>query len=147
MTHFPPENLGFKPLRRLLEFLLAEGIVMRESLVVLDADDMLDDPAGTLEDFCKRVGVEWDEDRMLNWTAEDADRARVLFKASEGWHDNALESSSLKPRTKRRVEQSVEDEDDEWRANWGEEVQKMLRKAVDDNMADYEWIRGLAKGQ
>lgn len=37
-----------------------------------------------------------------------------------------------------------ESEDEEWRQRFGEEAQKVIRKCVDDNVADYEYLKQFA---
>ena len=38
----------------------------------------------------------------------------------------------------------MESEDQQWREKYGDEAQKMIRKCVDDNIADYEYLKSFA---
>ena len=68
-------------------------------ICVVDADDLLDNPNGVIEAFCKSVGIEY-SDRMLNWKSEeDQQYAREAFEKWTGFHEDALNSRDLKPRT------------------------------------------------
>ena len=67
-------------------------------LCVVDADDLLDDPEGIIQAYCKSVGLDYDPD-MLNWdNDEDQTKAEEAFEKWKGFHDDALESKNLKPR-------------------------------------------------
>ena len=67
-------------------------------ICVVDADDLLDNPAGIIEAFCKSVGLEYDE-RMLKWDSEeDHQQAREAFEKWKGFHEDAIQSNDLKPR-------------------------------------------------
>ena len=68
-------------------------------ICVVDADDLLDNPNGVIEAFCKSVGIEY-SDRMLNWESEEDQKyARERFAKWTGFHEDALNSRDLKPRT------------------------------------------------
>ena len=69
---------------------------------VIDADDLLDDPETIIKSFCKSVGLEYSPS-MLNWDSEeDQEFARKTFAKWKGWHEDAINSTDLKPRTKVR---------------------------------------------
>jgi hypothetical protein len=66
---------------------------------VVDADDLLDDPEGILKKFCKSVHLKY-EPEMLDWdNEEDQTRARKAFEKWPGFHEDAIDSKDLKPRT------------------------------------------------
>jgi hypothetical protein len=68
-------------------------------ICVVDADDLLDDPEGILEKFCKSVDLKY-EPEMLNWdNDEDQTRAKKAFEKWPGFHEDAINSKNLKPRT------------------------------------------------
>ena len=68
-------------------------------ICVVDADDLLDDPEGILQKFCKSVNLKYEPD-MLNWDSEeDQLRAKKAFEKWPGFHEDALDSKDLKPRT------------------------------------------------
>ena len=67
-------------------------------ICVIDADDLLDNPNGIIEAYCKSVGLEYDP-KMLDWdTEKDHQQAKDAFEKWKGFHDDAMHSSSLKPR-------------------------------------------------
>lgn len=67
-------------------------------ICVVDADDLLDNPTGIIERFCNSVGVEYTPE-MLTWDTEEAQStAKAAFEKWPGFHEDALSSSSLKPR-------------------------------------------------
>ena len=59
-THYMPSEAGYEELRRLFDYLLQEGIIDRDQVVVVDADDMLDNPEGTIKDYCERTGIPYE---------------------------------------------------------------------------------------
>jgi hypothetical protein len=68
-------------------------------ICVVDADDLLDDPEGILQRFCKSVNFKYEPD-MLNWdNEEDQTRAKKAFEKWPGFHEDAIDSTDLKPRT------------------------------------------------
>ena len=78
---------------------MTNGHSARVDICVVDADDLLDNPNGVIEAFCKSVGIEYN-DRMLSWESEeDQQYARETFAKWTGFHEDALNSCDLKPRT------------------------------------------------
>jgi hypothetical protein len=66
-------------------------------ICVLDADDLLHDPPGLVEAYCKNVGVRY-EPGMLSWDHEDHQSyAAEAFEKWKGFHEDALHSTELKP--------------------------------------------------
>jgi hypothetical protein len=127
-TYFDPSEAGYSELRRLFEYVRQKGFVgpgmacspspasidtseANDSsgsdsgfgenegidICVIDADDLLDNPYGIIEVYCKSVGIPFSE-RMLKWSEEDRRRAKVQFKRWNGFHEDAIHSSELKPR-------------------------------------------------
>jgi hypothetical protein len=112
---FMPEEAGYDELRRLFDYLKDTGIVGpkirgQEStkdielkpgqveICVLDADDMLDDPEGYLREYCESVGISFDQ-QMLQWDSEESHQfAKDQFEKWNGFHDDAINSTDLKPR-------------------------------------------------
>ncbi|ROT35901.1 hypothetical protein SODALDRAFT_316121 [Sodiomyces alkalinus F11] len=142
---FDPKEAGYSELRRLLDFFVREGLVDRSDIVVVDADDLLDRPEPVVRAYCERVGLEF-TDSMLNWSEEDTAFAVEQFAKWEGFHNDALSSSSLKPRSHAAVSKTVtkESEDEEWTEKYGEEGAKIIRETVDANVADYEYLKRFA---
>jgi hypothetical protein len=114
---FMPSEAGYDELRRVFDFLktnkqvgpsrggeytgaLTDGEI---SITVIDADDLLDHPNEIIKAYCKEVGLEY-SDSMLNWdTEEDHRMAKEAFEKWRGFHNDAIESSSLKPRSTAQV--------------------------------------------
>ena len=78
---------------------MTNGHSAKVDICVVDADDLLDNPNGVIEAFCKSVGIEY-SDKMLNWESEEDQKyARDTFAKWTGFHEDALNSCDLKPRT------------------------------------------------
>ena len=119
--NFNPSEAGYDELRRFFDYLRSVGQIgpnvsgqdsgsaqngvangaTNDSLVdicVIDADDLLDNPSGIVEAFCKSVGFEYDP-KMLDWsTEEDRQQAKAAFEKWPGFHEDAMHSDSLRPR-------------------------------------------------
>ena len=111
--NFMPSEAGYDELRRVFDYLIKQNQVgptragspeseslkgEEVSITVVDADDLLDTPAEIVEAYCKEVGLEYTPD-MLNWDTEiDHKQARDAFEKWRGFHNDAIESTSLKPR-------------------------------------------------
>ena len=116
--NFMPSEAGYDELRRVFDYLRNFGyvgpkIASRHSIngstrtmndanqvevCVVDADDLLDNPAGIIAAYCKSVGIGYHE-QMLKWDSEeDQKQARDAFKKWAGFHEDALNSCDLKPR-------------------------------------------------
>jgi hypothetical protein len=112
--HFMPSEAGYRELRELFDYLKDEGVITVPSsgatkkvngqevsrsqpyeICIIDADDLLDHPKEIVRSFCENVGLKFDE-KMLDW---DADQGCETFDKWKGFHDDAIGSSGLKPRT------------------------------------------------
>ena len=115
---FDPSEAGYAELRRFFDYLRLTGQIGPEvagqsgatngnegakghtggvEICVVDADDLLDNPSGLIEAFCKSTGVRYDPG-MLEWDEEDQQHAKVAFEKWNGFHEDAIHSSSLRPR-------------------------------------------------
>ena len=113
-----PSEAGYVELRQVFDFLRSNGQVgpsiagRRQSgelkegevtITVLDADDLLDDPEGVIKAYCREVGIDY-RDSMLIWDTEAAhQKAKDAFEKWKGFHDDAINSTSLKPRSEAHV--------------------------------------------
>lgn len=71
----------------------------RAEICVIDADDLLDDPTGIIERYCKSVGIDYTPE-MLTWdTEEDHKIAKEAFEKWRGFHEDAIYSTELKARS------------------------------------------------
>jgi len=170
--NFMPSEAGYDELRRIFDYLRNVGQIGPEvaghpelsgqrnghvnghaetngeaahvEICVVDADDLLDNPAGIIEAYCKSVGIDYDPE-MLNWESEeDHNRAKAAFEKWKGFHEDAIHSSDLKPRLHKKKVKSHEDEDAEWAEKYGEEGAKIIRETVDKNIPDYEYLKKFA---
>ncbi|KAF5970962.1 hypothetical protein FCOIX_10086 [Fusarium coicis] len=139
---FMPNEAGYKELVRFFDFLIKENIVDKDNLVVIDADDLLDNPEKTIRLYCEKTGIDF-KPEMLEWNDEDCNYATIAFQKWNGWHNDAIKSSALRPRTHHQT-MTTESEDKEWTAKYGPEAQKVIRKTVEDNVADYEYLKQFA---
>ena len=123
---FMPSESGYSELRSLFDYLRSVGqvgprVATREEkstanetnaslpngthgdlsaveICVIDADDLLDNPAGIVEAYCNSVGLDYNPD-MLKWdTAEDHAQAVKAFEKWRGFHEDAINSTELRPR-------------------------------------------------
>lgn len=116
--NYDPLEAGYDELRRHFDYLRREGLVgprvatrpdlhledesehkeTIHEICVVDADDMLDKPAATIEAFCKSVGLPYSPE-LLKWdTQEDYDFACECFEKWRGFHNDAIESQGLEAR-------------------------------------------------
>lgn len=100
--YFAPSEAGYEELVRLFDFLIAEGIVDKDNLTVLDADDMLDNPESAIRQYCERTNIDF-KPSMLQWTEEDKEVAAKHFAKWNGFHDDAINTMCLQARTHRQV--------------------------------------------
>ncbi|KAL2164084.1 hypothetical protein VTH06DRAFT_3298 [Thermothelomyces fergusii] len=113
-------------------------------VTVVDADDLLDKPAEAVRAFCEDVGIDY-HDGMLRWGDEEGQRvAEAAFRKWDGFHDDAIGSTGLRPRVRPKKQPTEEEEDEEWRQRFGEEGQRVIRECVDANVADYEYLKSFA---
>lgn len=116
---YSPLEAGYDELRRHFDYLRREGLVgprvatrgdisvedeskvkqTTDEICVIDADDMLDAPAATIEAFCNSVGLPYTTDMLIWDTPEDYKVACDAFEKWRGFHNDAIESSSLVART------------------------------------------------
>lgn len=113
--YFMPEEAGYNELRRVFDYLKDSGLIGPKvcgqdnskigqeqsggiEICVIDADDMLDNPEGVLKKYCESIGVDYHPD-MLQWDSEEAHLfAKEQFEKWRGFHDDAINSTDLKPR-------------------------------------------------
>ena len=94
-THFDPVEAGFSAMRSLYRHL--QQIPEAGELVVIDADDLLEDPAGVMEAYCAALGLPFDTS-MLSWTPGPVPELASPF---QGWTDDVQQSSGIQRRAKR----------------------------------------------
>ncbi|KAK0610257.1 hypothetical protein DIS24_g12114 [Lasiodiplodia hormozganensis] len=151
-SHYLPSEVGYGELRRLFDYLRRVGVVGGSSseeaveVCVIDADDLLDDPAGVIQRYCESVGVEFSPE-MLRWGGKEGGSRGVAeekFRKWKGWHEDAIHSTDLKPRAHKKSPKSDDELYAEWVDKFGEEGAKVIKKTVDENVADYEYLKQFA---
>jgi len=68
-----------------------------EAPPVIDSDDLLEDPQGIVEAYCKAVGIPYLE-AALSW--EPGKRDEVSWYDGGSWHANLRDSDGLKPQSR-----------------------------------------------
>ena len=58
--------------------------------IIVDADDLEDDPAGLMESYCNSLGIKF-LPHSLSWSPESSEK----WKIWEGWHRDAAQSSGI----------------------------------------------------
>lgn len=112
---FMPSEAGYDEVRRMFDYLCSigqirpkvagqtgyassNGVTQGVEVCVVDADDLLDNPAGVIEAYCNSVGIEYDPG-MLKWDTEaEQQQARDAFEKWKGFHEDVLDSTGLHPR-------------------------------------------------
>ncbi|ORY69515.1 uncharacterized protein BCR38DRAFT_86967 [Pseudomassariella vexata] len=114
------------------------------NITVIDADDLLDKPQEVIQAFCRETGIEFHPD-MLSWdNPEDQEYVERAFEKWIGFHNDAIQSTSLSPRKTHHKVSCVVTEDNEWREKYGEEGQKIIRDCVNENIPHYQYLKSFA---
>lgn len=145
MQMFLTSEIGYRELRLLLDYLYANDAHGRDNVCLIDADDLLENPAGIVRAYCQHVDLPFSKS-MLSWGSdEDQARAVKAFAKFYGYHEDAIESTGMIPSSYpgRHYRSTLED-NEQWRSEYGEEGAAKIRKAVDDNMADYKYLKQFA---
>ena len=99
--HFDKNEIGFNDLyfiyKRCKE--LEFGYNEWNDILIIDADDLLSEPEIMLKKYCDIVGLNYNRN-MTKWKAGNVDE----FKCWNGWHDQVVQSSGFKKRTKQQIE-------------------------------------------
>ncbi|KAJ5161975.1 hypothetical protein N7492_007367 [Penicillium capsulatum] len=159
--NYDPLEAGYNELRRHFDYLCREGLVgprvatrpdlsgpstgeTQHEICVVDADDMLDSPASTIEAFCRSVGIPYTPDLLVWDTEEDHEFACAAFEKWRGFHNDAIESKALTARQHARTAKTEAEFDAEWQKKYGPKGASLIRQAVDANMDDYLYMKQFA---
>ncbi|KAI4202714.1 MAG: hypothetical protein LQ350_002380 [Teloschistes chrysophthalmus] len=146
--HLDPTELGYRELRIFFDYLYPSEDKRSSSKdgepgdrpLLIDAQDLLAEPSMTISTLCRHLGIPFSP-TMLEWPGkEDHDFAFALFEKYAGYHEDALNSTSLRPTTPKTC-RSREEEDAEWKRKYGDEAAKNIRGAVNACRDDYEYLR------
>jgi len=114
-NYFDPIEAGFRQMYELYDF-------VRENLddnpVIVDADDLLDQPDEIMKSYCNDVRIPY-EPHMTSWEPGPIPDWDVW----SGWHENALKSSGFTPRIKKNAQAKPQ-------PNHPEEVLKAIEEAM-----------------
>lgn len=97
-----PNEAGYVELVRLLDFLIERGIVDKDHITAIDADDLLDKPEQVIREYCARIGIDF-KPQMLKWTEEDKEHAAEMFAKWNGFHDDVLKTNCFQARSHAQV--------------------------------------------
>ena len=100
---FTRNEVGFAEQRRLFDILCERR---GAAPVVIDSDDLLEDPAAMVARYCEAVGLPFIAD-ALSW--EPGERGEVLWYDADGsvWHESLRNSTGLEPRPRRRLDPAM----------------------------------------
>jgi hypothetical protein len=94
-THFDPTEAGYTAMAELMEHL--EAIPECPPIVIIDADDLLEDPEGIMRAYCHGLGLPFDTS-ILTWQPGPVPE---LASPWSGWTDDVQNSSGITRRAKR----------------------------------------------
>lgn len=95
-THFDAAEAGFTAMRDILDHV--EQQPDAPPVVIIDADDLLEDPEGIMAAYCAAVGLPF-KPSMLSW-APGIDNCKELKSPWSGWTDDVINSSGITRRAK-----------------------------------------------
>ncbi|KAK3697915.1 hypothetical protein QZH41_003259 [Actinostola sp. cb2023] len=119
--YFDPEEAGFRQMYDLYKF-VSERV--DASPVVVDADDLLDNPDETMKSYCNAVGISY-EPHMTTWEPGPISDWDVW----SGWHEDALKSSGFTPRASKKTKRKEL-----------EELPVELRKVIEEASPHYKYL-------
>ncbi|KAJ3482181.1 hypothetical protein NLI96_g7153 [Meripilus lineatus] len=136
-TYFEPTEVGFAELRVLFDL----------SVIVLDADDLLDNPPGYVAEFCSRVCLSYSP-AMLEWGpsatpggARLHTEAEEKFRKWKGFHGDALSSTGLKARTHKKKLMTDQECLDIWTKSYGVDAAEQILHCVHANIDHYNYLK------
>lgn len=81
---FYPDEIGIWQMRKLYDFISSKTPTTSQPLVI-ESDDVLEDPRGTLKVLCELGGIQY-TDAMLDWDATTV-RAEEMLAIWPGWRE------------------------------------------------------------
>ena len=97
-THFDPTEAGYTAMGAMLDYL--DALPDCPPIVIIDADDLLEDPEGQMQAYCDGLGLPFDTS-MLSWEAGKVPELNVT--PWQGWTDDVQESTGIRKRAKRSL--------------------------------------------
>ena len=102
-THFDPAEAGYTSMRDILDHVEEQKGCL--PVIIIDADDLLEDPEGLMAEYCAAVGLPF-KPSMLSWTPGPCEELKSPWT---GWTDDVLASSGITKRAKRSLPPSIEE--------------------------------------
>ena len=162
---FLAEDAGYLELRRLFDYSRHIGLIRPHlagrtvasstvpyadgqdqecPIVVVDAEDLLANPAGIMNIYCDAVGIPFRTD-MLDWSSADKKvHGETVFRKFEPFHETLLNSSRLNAPSSRLKDIDEDVEYQAWIAEVGETGAAAIRDVVNANMEHYDYQRQFA---
>ena len=98
-THFDATEAGFTAMWKLMQHLEAQDDL--PPVVIVDADDLLEDPEGIMTAYCDALGLPFNPS-MLSWQP-GPEHCPELASPFQGWTDDVQNSSGIQKRAKRSL--------------------------------------------
>ena len=112
-------QFNFKEQYDILQFLKSNPQLGDPNPVILDADDLLNNPEVVLSQYCQAVGIPYTDsllqwksgiDVVKNWKISRELIAGGLFAKGEGFYKTAFESSEFRPPKKLPEREELDDD-------------------------------------
>ena len=115
-THFDPAEAGYTAMAAMMAHLDEQPDC--PPYAIIDADDLLEDPAGMMEAYCDALALPFDES-MLSWQPGPVPE---LASPWTGWTDDVQQSSGIRRRAKRSAPPEI--------SSLPQEVQDTINEAM-----------------
>ena len=107
-----------------------------DNLVIVDADDLLQNPGDILSKYCGKVGLRY-SDKILSWKpGYDANEHTEMLRLWDGWHDDVINSNGFQIRKlvseKQRAEKARKVEKEL------SELPRGVQEEIETSMASYQ---------
>lgn len=89
ISFFDPIEMSFDAIYDLYKYVTD---VLKQPSIIIDADDVLNNPQHILSMYCNKVGIEF-TDNMLTWEATLPNPDWLVW---EGWHDDAISCTGFR---------------------------------------------------
>ncbi|KAK7483071.1 hypothetical protein BaRGS_00025734 [Batillaria attramentaria] len=129
-TYFDPAEAGYQDLAELSRLVKKLG----QKMVVLDADDLLDQPEAMLRAYCRETGLEY-RDSMLHWKPMTDTEMKEIYRTDfwgSGWTGGVARSSTITRQPVKPLPDDVSKEDF-----------AVLEKTIQDSLPFYEELHAL----
>ncbi|GAA5904133.1 hypothetical protein JCM8208_003456 [Rhodotorula glutinis] len=134
--YFDPSEMGYAESRRLFDFIReATG----QTPHIVEAETLLQEPKKVVSEYCKAVGVDFNED-MLEWNSATRDH----FAKWKGWHEDAEQSTGVGRRSPSVDSNSEKAAPAAHKPKEDKPLSDELLKTVEANLEDYEYLRSFA---